>query len=322
MKRALCATAIASVHALATAAPARAQPVQPVPAAHPQPVPIPDATSARATSGVGRDTVFLKNGGMIRGDLIELLPNDHVTIGLASGQSAIVQWSQVQRIEQGAPVSASTPAEPSPTPAPPISGPTVLVHIESPRPVTLLRKTSDGIWHTTCSSPCDLWLPKSDEYRIGGSGVTQSNDFDLEGASGQRVILSVNVGTTAGLTGGLIGAGVGLITFIVGVYVIAIAAAAKSMDCISTTSSSCSSSSSSSGGVVAGAALMVGGVAAMAVGGIVALSHSKSGVSQEVQSRKTGLSGASNAWARLPTWREDALIPATPAVVPLFAREF
>src|SRR5439155_16237620 len=80
--------------------------VQPVPYKASQPVPYavePPATAPPAASGpapsgphivapVGSDVVHLKDGGMIRGVLIEAIPKDHATVQLGTGQNAIIPW--------------------------------------------------------------------------------------------------------------------------------------------------------------------------------------------------------------------------------------
>ncbi len=341
----------ACMHLVLVSVPARAQqaPVQPVPYSTSQPVPYgaapttppppaqPPTYTAPTAVGAGGDTVVLKNGGMIRGTLIELLPNDHATIQMPNGQSAIVQWAEIHHIERAAgpaptPVSptAPQPLPSSPPPKPP-SGPLILVHVEASRRVSLMRREPDnGEWITACESPCDQQLPLNNEYRLAGSGVTQSGEFELEGKPGQRVVITANVGSTAGLTGGLIVAGVGLLVTIVGLEVLATAAAVNNIDCATTTTST-GSCSSKSGGVGVGLVITLGGVAAMAIGGIIAIINWKTGQTQELQVPK-GTARASldrprddRTWARSPTWNAPtpaALGAPRTTEIPLFSRSF
>ena len=342
----LAAAWVASTHLVFLSANAFAQqpqPVQPVPYSTSQPVPygqpapqpVPAPTYAPAPVAPGGDTVVLKNGGMIRGTLIEILPNDHATVQLPNGTSAIVQWSEIHHIERAAaPAPAPVPTGPAPLPssAPPpkITGPTILVHIDSTRRVSLMRRAPEnGEWITACESPCDMQLPLNNEYRIAGSGVTQSSEFDLDGQPGQRVVIKANVGTTAGLTGGLIITGVGLLVAIVGLYVIAGAAAVNSVSCVNGKDTSTGASCSTSGGGVAvGVVLVLGGVAAMGIGGVIALINWKTGQSQEVQVPKANAKAALvdfDAYKRAPVWHEPLPMPGglpRTTEIPIFSKSF
>ena len=68
------------------------------------------APSPTATSSSGNDTIVTKNGGMLRGTIIEVLPEVQVRIQLATGEVATVPSSQVDRIEHVAAPSAPVPA--------------------------------------------------------------------------------------------------------------------------------------------------------------------------------------------------------------------
>ena len=331
----------------APAAPAPSAPVQPVPYATSQPVqygtapaPTPGPTAPApqyAGVGVGSDIVVLKNGGMIRGTLVELLPNDHATVQLPSGQSAIIQWTEIHHIERGAaptPSGTPTPAPvlaPTPTAAK-MTGPTVLVHIDSPKHKIILsrRNPGEGEWMNACVSPCDVQMPLNNDYRIVGSGVTGSGEFNLEGAAGQRVIIKINAGTTFGLTAGLATAASGLLVVIVGLYVVAGAAAVNATSnlssclngSLSSTSSSCRESDSSSG-TTAGLVITGLGLAAIGVGGVIAIINWRTGQSQEVQSPRQGML-SNDAWKRAPMWREASVLDRGPSatMTPLFTTSF
>jgi hypothetical protein len=178
------------------------------------------------------DTVLLKNGGMIRGTLIEVLPGDHVTIALPDGSMARIAWPDVERIEsrpiEPPPVAPSLPAAPPPlAPATmPMSGPTVWVHVATPRPVILDRQDpATEQWVIACESPCDVALPLNNHYRIAGSGIHASSTFDLEGKPGERVTITVHPGSRAALIGGGVAAGLGAFGFTPGIYLTVIGAA-------------------------------------------------------------------------------------------------
>jgi hypothetical protein len=341
-----------STPCFAQAAPTPSQPVQPVPYQTSQPVPYGQPAPAQPSGpvytqtppGGAADTVVLKNGGMIRGTLIEVLPNDHATVQLPSGQSAIVQWSEIHHIERGAApqpqqgglvLPAGPPAQ-LPNATAPVTGPTVLVHIESTRKVVLDRRNpgEDQPWVTACESPCDVQLPLNNDYRIVGEGIWASSEFDLDGQPGNRVVIKVNPATRFARTAGIVVAGAGLLAVIIGIYVVAIAA---EVNCINSTSNTLSSGSgkvcdTSGGGTTVGWVVVGAGVVTMAVGGILILMNLRTGESQEVQA-----AAARSAWytppnvsdggafKRLPTFREasaiDKMAPV-PTSFPIFSRSF
>ncbi len=325
--------------------PTRSAPVQPVPyttsqpvqyGIQPQPVPVTQAPAPTVATATTPDTIVLKNGGMLRGTLVELLPNDHATIQLPSGQSAIVQWGEIHHVERGVATAPATPVAPTgpvqrlPNTTAPIVGPTVLLHIESSRPVTLDRRNpgEDQPWVTACESPCDVQLPLNNDYRIVGEGIWASSEFELEGQPGQRVVVKVAPATRFARTAGIIVASAGLLAIIIGAYVVALA-----------TSASCASSNinrvcqDNSGGTTVGVVLMLGGLVTMAVGGIVVIANWRTGESQEVQSpvgKAAWLTGpprvaGNDAWKRVPSFRElgamDKLAPL-PTTLPLFSGSF
>jgi hypothetical protein len=163
------------------------------------------------------ETVFLKNGGLVRGLLVEILPGDHVTVQLPSGEFAKVAWPDVDHVER-----ASAPPKEAPAPAltAPAVGARALVHIESPRHVTLDRKNpgENEPWVIACESPCDVELPLDNEYRIVGSGVRPSSDFRLEASPGQRVVLEVNPSSKAVRAAGIVVGSLGITAIVTGLY--------------------------------------------------------------------------------------------------------
>jgi hypothetical protein len=73
---------------------------------------------------------------------------------------------------------------------------TLLVHLDSPSPVSLEHRSAQSAWEHVCDSPCDQRLPVGDEYRIvGGADVNESNPFVLDSAKGDRAVLYVAPGS-------------------------------------------------------------------------------------------------------------------------------
>jgi hypothetical protein len=330
-------------------APAQVQPVpyntgQPVQyGAQPTPAPPQIYTTPPPGTAGTPDTVVLKNGGMIRGTLVEVLPNDHATVQLPSGQSAIIQWAEIHHIERGgAPTAApSVPPQgglvPLPATTAPVTGPTVLVHIETQRRVTLDRRNpgDDQPWVTACESPCDVQLPLNNDYRIVGEGIWASGEFELDGNPGQRVVIKVNPATRFARTAGIVTAGIGLTAAIVGIYVVAVSATANCVNTANVTTGC----ETSGGGTTVGWVIVAAGLVTAAVGGVLILMNLRTGQSQDLQSPAARAAGlwrgdlakattteeGADAFKRVPTFRAtsatDRAMPI-PTSIPLLSGSF
>ncbi|MGH7283896.1 MAG: hypothetical protein ACRELY_20415, partial [Polyangiaceae bacterium] len=103
------AAALASLVWLTASSSSFAQQAPP-PASTPQ-VPVPAWTG---TAGA-EDVVVLKDGGAIRGLVMEVLPGDHVSVRMADGRTAIVPWVLIHHIEEAA-HPAAIPSTGSTTP--------------------------------------------------------------------------------------------------------------------------------------------------------------------------------------------------------------
>jgi hypothetical protein len=73
-----------------------------------------------------------------------------------------------------------------------VSGPAVLVHLESTAPVTLVRLDEDNEVLEACTAPCDRRLPLEGTYRIDGTTVRSTWPFQLRGSDGERVVVRVS----------------------------------------------------------------------------------------------------------------------------------
>jgi hypothetical protein len=99
------------------------------------------------------------------------------------------------------------PAAPAPAPAPSAppaaTRPMVVVHLDSPQPVTLEgRSGDDDDWEVMCTAPCDRPVPTTFVYRITGSGVRTSRTFHVD--AGSRVTLQVDPSSSAGHAGAIV----------------------------------------------------------------------------------------------------------------------
>ncbi len=319
------ASVLAATPARAQPPPSEVQPVpytqsQPVPYAAPPPPPVQVAPPAppQTAQTVGGDVVTLRGGELIRGALVESLPNDHVTMQLATGQLALIPWERIERIER-----APAPQGPNPTPShatseAPVVAEEAWVHVESERPVTLQRRSTDdpGEWVAVCSAPCDMALALHDEYRIKGRAIRSSRPFHLEARPGERLEIRVNGGAIGGLVGGIILVTTGPVVGLVGVGLLIVASAESSSSGVSSNPSDGGSSARDVGVVLAAGGLL------MTVGGIVMLANNaRTHVSQDQFQPNPP---SNDAWRRRPTWREDRIGAALPQTteVPLFHTSF
>lgn len=278
------------------------------------------------------DSVYLNNGGLLRGTVYEVMPGDHVSILDVNGGAKLIRWGDVSRVVFGEGTPGATPV-PTPVPAvstsekPPKVGPMAKVHINSKRGVQLYRQPANGSgWYEACSSPCDEEMPLNDEYRIAGAGIFQSSEFHLEGSPGGQVVLNVDPGTRSGvLAGGILTAVGGLVDYLS--LIVLAAGASQSSTCSydSGYGSSCSSNNDGKGATAAGLAMLAGGTAAMVIGVIIMVANSSTGVSQNESTSKSASLRPLDSYRRDPMWHTaGATMPAaTPTLsIPFLSGTF
>jgi hypothetical protein len=325
---------VASLHLTAIAAPAYAQdgPVKPVPYGASQPVPY-GAPAPPPAATAGRDVVYLKNGGLLRGTLIDVIPNSHARIQLETGEIATVQWSEINRIDHANTTQVEPPAPPQTTPAAPTPAAPharVLVHIETTNPEVFLLADTGHEWERVCSSPCDKWMSTDLNYKLAGPSVRQSKPFFLQGENGDRVVLDVNTASSGMFALGVVGTVVGSISIGLGALVFLVGAVENTSACSfnADTSTSASAGCSSTDGKgtegVGGTMMLVGLV--VGVAGIVAIAtNGHTSATQDVEEPVKRGAPRSDAWLRLPTWSSTTAttVTATPGLsLPLFSGTF
>lgn len=254
------------------------------------------ASSARAQNA-GADAIVLKDGSVLRGSLQEVVPGDHATITLSSGQSAVVKWSYVDRIDRNG--VATTPGAATPTaPAPATGGAVILpapaapspgapaglvhVHIDTDDPDATLEMSQNG-WMPVCDAPCDKNLPIGASYRIAGSGIRESKPFTLGGSPGDKIILRVDTASRGGRIGGIVLLAVGGPVALVGAVVLLTVAVIKDISPNENTSSS----------EVTGWTMVGVGVAGIIAGAVLLGTNGKTHAEQRAVSARGG---------REPTW--------------------
>ncbi len=198
------------------------------------------ASTPAATPSSLIDTVYLRNGGMIRGRIQEILPGSHVAITLVTGETRKVPWSEIGKVvvtsTPAAPTGGAVVATPAAAPTPiPMVGPLVKVHVTSKKPVALLRRPSGSSgWVHACMSPCDTDLPINDTYKVGGSGITSSSEFRLQEQAGHTAHVIVDPASTSGIIIGGVMGGAGALGAYVGLILTVVGVAAANADCNST----------------------------------------------------------------------------------------
>lgn len=289
-----------------------------------KPAPAGSAPSAeRVVGSAVVDAVHLRNGGLFRGHVTEIVPGDHVTLIVERGEPKRIPWGEIDKVVVstttapppptggaqggGEQVGARTiPTATAPTTAP-MNGPKVRVHISSSSTVVLYRRVSGSTaWTLACTSPCNEMLPLGDSYRVNGNGVAQSSEFSLQGSPGGTVDVKVDGQSTGGMVLGGSLAAVGAMVGYVGLL-----AVAATID---------RHNSSDDDARAAGFIAMGLGTVAMLGGVLIFLASAKTDVTQSATAGSSG--NANDAWKRMPTWR-TAERGAAPAQFPvLFSHAF
>jgi hypothetical protein len=119
--------------------------------------PAPSSSSSASPSPKSIDTIYLNNGGIIRGRIVEIVPDDHVVIVLPN-ENKRVAWSEIRRITADMPVRSATvtanPSSSSPSSSP--SSPLTPARAEEPP--------------TPAPPPKPHWQPNAPLF-IGGACV-------------------------------------------------------------------------------------------------------------------------------------------------------
>jgi hypothetical protein len=308
-----CAAAFAAaLHILTVAAPAMAQ--QPAPS----------------------DNIVLKDGGSIKGTLTEILPGDHATVQLPSGQTATVRWDVIHHIERGG-VTVQTQQAPQANtvvvqaPAPDARG-KATVHMEGDQEIVLERQIS-GQWVTVCNAPCDLALELDSNYRVSGGGIRRSGAFRLAGKPGDHIIITIDPASKGGFAGGIVLIAIGAPAFVIGGLTLLVVAAidASNSGC-STTSyyNNCSTNTDTGTAKIVGWSMLGGGAAGVVLGIVLVSTNGHTSTEQSVDGRKAawvGVQRMADNYTKSPVFREArdmGILPVGGAVqtLPLFSGKF
>lgn len=274
-----------------------------------QEIPVP----AWAPAAGAEDVVVLKDGGAVRGTVMEVLPNDHVSVKLADGRTAIIAWSVVHHIEQAAkPAAPATKPAPQavPQPAAPVESETGTVHVKMEGDSdAVLEQDHGGTWAAVCSGACDRDLPLGVSYRITASGAKTSGAFRLLGTPGDHIVLHLNTASSAAFGGGVTMALVGGLAATIGFWGTLFANSNDQYDY--------SYQDEHQNSVVPWVVTTLLGAAVGTIGLVMAVSNEKTKVTQSASTSEkaalfVGTKTATNAPDRTPTWMNlrPAGIPA------------
>lgn len=127
-------------------------------------------------------TVVTKSGAKYRGELVEEVPNDHITIKLATGEVKRFAWGEVERGDSVGPIVA----------------------LESSQAV-ILERFRGGRFEPVCRPPCNLRVAAG-EYRLSGDNLRTTKPFVLGGAGTTKIEADLG-GARAHTIGMVIGVG-------------------------------------------------------------------------------------------------------------------
>lgn len=292
------------------------------------PPPLPPPLPPPATTPT-LDDVHLRNGGLVRGQVLEIRPGDHVTLRVEGGATKTIPWAEVDRVIVSSAAAPPTPPAAAPAPAtpPPMVGPRARVHITSPSNVILYRRPAGSTsWVPACTSPCNEELPIGDLYRVTGNAVPASKEFSLEVGPGGTVDIAVDPASTGGMIGAGFLAGTGATAAYVGLLMTIFGQAIISGDCNERRAGTSSCASKSDGESLRTAGLVTFGIGAAAtVGGILLFLNS---AKTDIVQSSTGKGEAPrtlDAFVRQPTWRTASgaeRAPAAPSFPIVFQHAF
>jgi hypothetical protein len=173
---------------------------------------------ARA-QGAPAETVTLRDGSVFRGELVEKIPGDHVTIKLATGEIKVFRWADIVDTPQH---GVSTGG----------AGGTQSLEMTSDRPGTELYRIEGGAtgigwvggrslamtiasFSRVCSAPCKTMVDPNATYFVAGDGITPSDRFTLA-PKPHTLHLKVNAGSASQRSWGWVSSSLGLTGMIVG----------------------------------------------------------------------------------------------------------
>lgn len=224
------------------------------------------ASTASADDGAGTVSVFTKDGAEYRGELVERVPNDHVTIKEATGDVKRFAWADVAEVRAGEGDEKKDCAEKKDDEAKP---PQVRLVVDGEPGVLLERRQTEAegwnatiwpgyayveTWEVACAAPCKTVVDAASTYRVNGGGVAASRNFSLP--PGRDPLKLHLVARSALLHGTAIA-----VTFAGGILALAGAASLASSPAISDAAAAADVRGLGWAGVATGGIMLVAGIA-------------------------------------------------------------
>jgi hypothetical protein len=205
-------------------------------------------------------------------------------------------------------------------------GNSVFVHVTADEGIVLESLApGTGAWDLVCMAPCDVELPLSNLYRIGGPNIRTSSPFRVSARPGQQVLITVAPASRAAFTGGVAllsaggaATGIGLVVLLLG----AIGTCTASKD--DPNELGCGHRTPSEGLEIAGAVIALAGVGMIVGGAILYAPNSRTREKQAIAAFAPP-PRPDTAWLRAPMWHDsvrDAPDPPKTMAFPLFTRSF
>jgi hypothetical protein len=199
----IAATLLAQVAIPAYASPARAETDSTLPSASTGEPPVSPAPEN------GGDTMYLRDGKALSGQIIQIQDGERATIRLPSGQDVVIPWDSIDRIDRRVVIPGASPQANESLSRPqgavddhPLGRPgapeAAYVHVEAGPGAQLFSVGADSKRRETklCSAPCDVELPLGNTYSLhvpGGHSTLRSPPFHLNAHPGQYVIISASI---------------------------------------------------------------------------------------------------------------------------------
>jgi hypothetical protein len=136
------------------------------------------------------DVVVTTDGILLQGHVAELRPGESVTLVLLSGETRLINWSEIQSTR--GPSFPVPPPPPDPALQPGPGRVPVVVHSTGEQ----LPVGRGATWPQICATPCTLWLPPGPFPLHVGGGVARETAATIDVPS-DGLMLTVRPGSQA-----------------------------------------------------------------------------------------------------------------------------
>jgi hypothetical protein len=283
---------------------------------------------AFAADGDANITVWTKNGDVYRGEIVERVSGDHITIKLATGETKRIEWKDVERDSMAAKAAGDdrksdesksdetsdeskngeSPKEKATKPKPRKAVAEKDEHEDWPRvridgdsDVELQRNVGVSEsgrltamhYEIVCRAPCNIAVEPGAGYRLHQSGHRSTDTFAISGDS----TLKPNLKSNGAYAAGWVFLGLGVTAVVTGLAIYVTDNAASGSTSYSSSGYGSSKPADASGNNT-GTGVMIAGVV-VAVLGIVLLASSSSSV--EISPGTTSARTSKSGFALTPT---------------------